>query len=156
MWVSHVWLFVTPGTVTCQASLSMEFPRQVYWSGLSFPSPGDLLKPGIEAMSLESPALAEGFFTSWATGEDRLWFTVQIALFLEGICAACYREKMEDWTPQTACEIRVLDLLSPEFDKHFALSSRPSFHVNRQHRFPQETEPFQSPPVLRLGSCGSI
>ena len=39
---SHVQLFVTPWTVTCQAPLSMEFSRQEYWSGLLFPSPGDL------------------------------------------------------------------------------------------------------------------
>ena len=44
----------TPLTVTCQASLSMGFSRQEYWSGLPFPSPGDLPNPGIEA---GSPAL---------------------------------------------------------------------------------------------------
>ena len=44
---SRVRLFVTPWTVACQAPLSMEFSRQEYWSGLPFPSPGDLsdLKP---------------------------------------------------------------------------------------------------------------
>ena len=39
-------------------SLSMEFPRQEYWSGLPFLSPGDLLDLGIESMSLVSPAFA--------------------------------------------------------------------------------------------------
>ena len=39
--------------------LSIRFPRQEYWSGLSFPSPGDLLNPGMEPMS---PAVAGGFF----------------------------------------------------------------------------------------------
>jgi len=34
--------------VACQAPLFMAFPRQEYWSGLPFPSPGDLLNPGIE------------------------------------------------------------------------------------------------------------
>ena len=43
--LSPVWLFVTPWTIVCQASLSMEFSRQEYWSGLAFPAPGDLLKP---------------------------------------------------------------------------------------------------------------
>ena len=38
--------FATPWTVSCQSSLSMGFPRQEYWSGLSFPSPGDLADPG--------------------------------------------------------------------------------------------------------------
>ena len=41
----------TPWTVACQAPLSMGFSRQEYWSGLSFPSPGDLPDPGIEPRS---------------------------------------------------------------------------------------------------------
>ena len=40
----------------------MGFSRQEYWSGLPFPSPGDLPDPGIEHASLKSPALAGGFF----------------------------------------------------------------------------------------------
>ena len=39
---------MTPWTVAHQAPLSMGFPRQEYWSGLPFPSPGDLPNPGIE------------------------------------------------------------------------------------------------------------
>ena len=46
--LSHIQLFATPWTVACQAPLSMEFSRQEYWSGLPFPSPGDLPDPGIE------------------------------------------------------------------------------------------------------------
>ena len=42
---------VTPWTVACQALLSMEFPRQEYWSGLSFPSSGYLPNPGMEPTS---------------------------------------------------------------------------------------------------------
>ena len=52
--LSHVWLFATPWMVAYQAPLSMEFSRQEYWSGLPFPSPGDLPNPGIEP---GSPAL---------------------------------------------------------------------------------------------------
>ena len=44
----------------------MGFPRQEYWSGLPFPSPGDLPHPGIEP---ESPALAGGFFTAEPPGK---------------------------------------------------------------------------------------
>ena len=40
---------MTPWTVACQAPLSMEFPRQEYWHGLPFPSPGDLPDAGIES-----------------------------------------------------------------------------------------------------------
>ena len=54
-----VHLSAAPWTVACQALLSMEFSRQKYWSGLSFPSPGDLPDPGIKPVS---PALAGGFF----------------------------------------------------------------------------------------------
>ena len=53
---SHVWFFVTPWTIVHQASLSMEFFRQEYWSQLPFPT------PGIEPASLASPASAGGFF----------------------------------------------------------------------------------------------
>ena len=53
--LSRVRLFATPLTVTYQASPSMGFSRQEYWSGLPFPSPGDLPDPGIEP---GSPALS--------------------------------------------------------------------------------------------------
>ena len=49
--LSHVQLFATPWTVACQASLSMRFPRHEYWSGLSFPPPGDPPNSGIELAS---------------------------------------------------------------------------------------------------------
>ena len=52
--LSHVQLFSTPCIVDYQASPSMGFPRQENWSGLTFPSPGDLPNPGIEP---GSPAL---------------------------------------------------------------------------------------------------
>ena len=48
--------------VACQSPLSMEFSRQEYWSGLPFPTPGDLPDPGIEPRSLVSPALTGRFF----------------------------------------------------------------------------------------------
>ena len=46
--LSRVQLFATPWTVAYKASPSMGFSRQEYWSGLPFPSPGDLPNPGIE------------------------------------------------------------------------------------------------------------
>ena len=67
---SCVWLFATLWTVAHQASLSLGFPRQEYWSGLPFPTPGDLPDPGIKPTSLESAALAPGgFFTTSASWE---------------------------------------------------------------------------------------
>ena len=68
--LSHVLLFVTPWTVTCQAPLSMEISRQEYWCGLPFPSPEDLPDPGIEPESLVSPALAGGLFTIEPPGKS--------------------------------------------------------------------------------------
>ena len=62
--LSRVRLSVTPWTVAHQAPLSMGFPRQEYWSGLPFPSPGDLHNPGIKPLYLTSPALTGGSFTT--------------------------------------------------------------------------------------------
>ena len=55
--LSRVQLSVTPWTVARQAPLSVGFLRQEYWSGLPFPSLGDLPNAGIEAASLTSPAI---------------------------------------------------------------------------------------------------
>ena len=64
--LSHIWLFATPWTVARQAPLSRGFSKQEYWSGLPFPSPGDLPNPAIEP---RSPALqtliVETFISSW-------------------------------------------------------------------------------------------
>ena len=65
----HVQLFVTPWTVARQTSLSIGFSRKVYWGGLPCPPPGDLPDPGIEPVSLMSPAVAGGFLTTSATWE---------------------------------------------------------------------------------------
>ena len=60
------WTLATPWTVAYQTSLSMGFSRQEYWSGLPFPSPGDLPKPGIKLMS---SLLASKFFTTEPLGK---------------------------------------------------------------------------------------
>ena len=59
--LSFVQLFETPRTVAYQAPPSMGFSRQEYWSGLPFPSPGDLPDPGME---LRYPALQADTLTS--------------------------------------------------------------------------------------------
>ena len=66
--LSHVRLFATPWTVACQAPLSMGFSRQEYWSGLPFPSPGDLPNPGIE---YGSPALQADALSSEPPGKPQ-------------------------------------------------------------------------------------
>ena len=58
-----------------QALLPMEFSRQEYWSGLPFPTPGHIPDPGIEPVSLSSPALASGFFKTSTTWEALTYIT---------------------------------------------------------------------------------
>ena len=60
---------VTPGTVARQAPLSMALSRQEYWSGVPCPPPGVLPGPETEPVSLTSPALAGGFFTTRVPGK---------------------------------------------------------------------------------------
>ena len=57
----------TPWTVAHQAPLSMGFPRKEYWSGLPFPSPGDLSDSGIKP---RSPVLAGRFFIAEPAGKS--------------------------------------------------------------------------------------
>ena len=64
--LSHVQLFATPWTIARQIPPSKGFPRQEYWSGLPFPSPGDLPDPGIEP---RSPVLAGGSFITEPLGK---------------------------------------------------------------------------------------
>ena len=68
--LSHVRLFATGWTVAYQASLSMGFSRQEYWSGLPFPSPGDLPDPGIEP---GSPTPEADALTSEPPGKWKGW-----------------------------------------------------------------------------------
>ena len=74
----------TPWTVAHQDPLFMEFSRQENWSGLPFPSPGDLTNPGIKTASLPaSPQVVScigWFFTDWATKPTR--YCVQAALWV--------------------------------------------------------------------------
>ena len=60
---------VTLWTVACQAPLSMGFYRPEYWSGLQCPPPGDLPDPGIEPVSLMSPALAGEWSSTLPSGK---------------------------------------------------------------------------------------
>ena len=66
--LSRVQLFATPWIIAYQAPPSMEFSRQEYWSGLPFPSPGNLPDPGIEPMS---PALQADTLPSEPPGKPK-------------------------------------------------------------------------------------
>ena len=75
--LSLVRLFETPWAVARQAPLSIRFPRQNYWSGLLFPSPGDLPDPGNESAF---PALADGFFAPKPPGK---WYSVAFSFIFQ-------------------------------------------------------------------------
>ena len=77
VWVSCVQLFATPWTVAHQATLSLGLSRQESWSGLPFPSPGDLPDPGLElgtpafradSLPSEPPRLSKELPPSWGAG----------------------------------------------------------------------------------------
>ena len=68
--LSPIWLFAAAQTAACQAPLSMGFSRQEYWSGLPFPSPGDLPKPGDQTCISFGSSIPGRLFTLWAIGED--------------------------------------------------------------------------------------
>ena len=72
--LSSVQLFATPWTVACQAPLSMEFSRQEHWSGQLFPSPGDLLNPGIEPRSSGDHILRTSALNDCLNLVLRQWF----------------------------------------------------------------------------------
>ena len=77
---------VTPWTITCQAPLSMEFSRQEYWSGLPFPSLGDLPRDRIQVVHI-----AGRFFTVWATREAQWAYYVNVC-YVNGA-------KGQEWPP---------------------------------------------------------
>ena len=85
--LSRVRLFATPWTVAHQAPPSMGFSRQEYWSGLPFPSPGDLPDPGIES---RSPTLQVDALTSAFTQARRATFGLTTRLRGRRIREASY------------------------------------------------------------------
>ena len=85
--------FVTPWTAAHQASLSVGFPRQEYWSGLPCPLPGDLPDAGLEPTSPVSPALAGRFFTTASPGAP------------EG-CVKCTQGSVARGSPVSATGVR--------------------------------------------------
>ena len=109
---NHIQLYAILWTTALQAPLSMVFCRQESWSGLPCPPPGDLLNPGIEPMSLMSPALAGGFFTTHANLEAHglcsslnkfafifLWFALESFLCKgeDPQLVASPRDPLETW-----------------------------------------------------------
>ena len=94
--LSCVRLFVTPWTVPCQAPPSVGFFREEYWSGLPFPSPGDLPHPGIEPWS---PALQADSLPSEPPGKNK----VKVAQLCPAVC------NPRDYTVHGILQARVLE-----------------------------------------------
>ena len=99
--LNHVRLFVIPWTVAHRAPLSVRFSRQEYWSGLPCSPPGDLPDPGIQLLSLKSPALAGRFFATSAIFKAAVAvhqlsniFTKQDKLHLFS-CLSCSQEHID-------------------------------------------------------------
>ena len=86
--------FVTPRTIAHQAPLSMVFSRQEYWSGLPFPSPGDLPDPGIECESPVSSVLQVDYLPLTYQGSPKkkwvFWVLVVFILSKIGKFFFCY------------------------------------------------------------------
>ena len=78
------------GSIAHQAPLSMEFSRQIYWSGLPFPTPGDLSSSGIEPRSPAFPELAGRFFTTSITWEaPHVCVCVCVCVCVNVFCYTC-------------------------------------------------------------------
>ena len=112
---------MTPWTIAYEAPLSMEFSRQEYWTGLPFPTPGDLPDPGIKPVSLASPALAVDSLPLRHLGspfqtfgllklvinlgfgsnsECKVFFRLFIYLFLVTLCLHCCIQTFSSCTEQ--------------------------------------------------------
>ena len=117
--LSHVWVFVTPWTVACQAPLPMEFSRWEFWNELPFPTVGNLPNPEIE---LESPALAGVFFTTVPPEKsNRIWYKFSCTWFsTKGV------KLLKSW--QSAFHCLITSLLSQRDSMTFLVNSVTSIY----------------------------
>ena len=101
--LSHAQLFVTPWLTAHQVSLSMEFSKQEYWSGLPFPTPGNLPNPGIKPTYSASPVLTGRFLTTAPAGQPSMLLNtlnlakIKVPLKCDYIVSGCFP------VPQLAC-----------------------------------------------------
>ena len=104
--VAQLCLFATPWSVAHQAPLSMGFSRQEYWSGLPFPSPGDLSNPGIES---RSPTLKADALTSELPGKPKL-FHLSLLLKDQGVGGSRKESSRKTSTPALLTKPKSLTL----------------------------------------------
>ena len=154
---------VTPWTVAHQVPLSMEFSRQEYWSGLSFPSPGDLPNPGIELASLASPPLAGKFFTPVPLGKLKEWtLPIQKAILsscgnfhfldISGLCLLFFTLIVTTivWTTITSHLDNCNSLLLPLFIPFNPSSERSLWNTNRTMPLPHLKHLLPWPPIASV------
>ena len=92
--LSQVWIFATPQTVACQAPPSTGFSRQEYWSGLPFPSLGDLLDSGIKP---GSPTLQADSLLSEPTILKIHWQKYERTYICTRLCKAALFITAKEW-----------------------------------------------------------
>ena len=127
--LSHIWLFVTPWPVAYQGPLSMGFSRQEYWSGLPFPSPGDLLNPGVEPWVSR---IAGRRSTIWATREALIKGSIW-RVQLSSVAQSC----------PTLCD--PMNPSTPGLPVHHQLPEFTQTHVHRVSDAIQPSHPLSSP-----------
>ena len=114
--VSYIWLFVTLWIVAHQTPLSMGFSRQEYWSGLPFPSPGDLPNPGIEP---RSPALQADSLPAQPPGKPITALCVWVCDVTQSCLTLC---NPVDCSPPGSCvhgilQARILEWVAISFSR---------------------------------------
>ena len=127
--LSCVQLLVTPWTAACLVPLSMVLSRQEYSSGFPFPIPGDLPNPGIEPLSLASPALADRFFTTVTPGKS-------IYTYIRSVAQSC----------PTLCD--PMSCSTPGLPVHHQLPEFTETHVHHVSDAIQPSHPLSSPSPL--------
>ena len=139
----------TPWTVAPDAPLSMRFPRQEYWNGLPFPSPGSLPDPGIE------DCIAGGFFTLWASRQAGLymcWHCVLQVVIPVTYGTSLVGEPMK--TDRNSLKYPPSFIITPPFIQKEQPEKAPLCHRNMPHPFlppnPLWGEPLLQSPILPI------
>ena len=124
---SRVRLFVTPWTLAHQAPLSMGFSMQVYWSGLPFPTPGDLPNPGMELAYPASLLHCRQILYCWAPGDSPYNTEYYISIIIVQL-PSCVQLLATSWT--VACQTSLSCTIFQSLPKFMSIESlMPSRHL---------------------------
>ena len=160
--LSRVWLYETPWTEACQAPLSMGFSREVYWSGLPCPPPGDLPDPGIEPIGRQILYQLKSSLYKWGEGDSwcftEVGYTIRVFLSDRELVSGSVQSLSHVWlfaTPWIAARQASLSITnSRSLHKLMSIESvMPSSHLILCH--PLLLLP-PIPPSIRVFSSESI